>query len=273
MSNDILISSEVEKTLEKILPACKNDVNVISGFCKVQTLKFVDSLVSGNVKKRLLVRFLPSDIASGATDKEIYNYCLNNNWDIFIDHTIHAKTYIFDHIKCIIGSANLTNKGLGLADNSNKEASVCFELDDISYNKILTLYKDSIRLDDELYDYIVSHTDDVEVIQHKKYKALNERIECLFPEDFPTNECDVIELYNLRSYKWLVNYLKEKDNHSAFFGEVTAAIHNSFVKDPRPYRKDIKQHLVDLLNAIKRLSVPEITITRPNYSELISLSL
>ena len=271
MSNDILISNEVEKTLEDLLPNCESDINVISGFCKVQTLKFVDNFVGKKVKKKLLVRFLPSDIASGATDKEIYQYCKDNCWDIFVDHTIHAKTYIFDRIKCIIGSANLTNKGLGISDKSNKEASVCFKLDDSSYTKILSLYKDSIRLDDELYEYIISHTDDVEVIKHRSYKVKEYKIECLFPEDFPTNETDIIELYNLKSYKWLINYLKEKSTHSAFFGEITAALHNDFVKDPRPYRKDIKMHLVDLLNTIKRLKISEIVISKPNHSELISL--
>lgn len=269
MSNDILISNEVEATLEIILPQCKKDINVISGFCKVQTLKYLDSLIGSDIKKRLLVRFLPSDISSGATDKEIYEYCKNHGWTMYVDHTIHAKTYIFDKIKCIIGSANLTNKGLGISDNSNKEASVCFELNDDSYSKILTLYKDSVELDDELYNYIISHSDDEEVIKHRKYLFKEEKIECLFPEDFPTGNEDMIELYNLRSFKWLVQFLKQKDNKTSYFGEITAGIHNAFVRDPRPYRKDVKQHLVDLLYCIKRLNISEIEITRPNHSEVV----
>lgn len=271
MSNDVLISNEVEKTLEVILPQCKSDVNVISGFCKVQTLKYVDGLVGNNVKKRLLVRFLPSDISSGATDKEIYAYCKQNGWIMYVDHTIHAKTYIFDKIKCIIGSANLTNKGLGISDKSNKEASVCFELNDESYSKILTLYKDSVELTDELYEYIVSHTSDEEVIKHNKYVFKEETIECLFPEDFPSGNEDLIEFYNLRSFKWLVQFLELKDNKTSYFGEITAGIHDAFVKDPRPFRKDIKQHLVDLLYSIKRLNITEIEITRPNHSEVVKL--
>lgn len=273
MTNNILISSEVEKTLEAILPTCKKDVNVISGFCKVHTLEYLDSLIQKNgIKKRLLVRFLPSDLSSGATDKEIFSYCMSHGWTIFVDYSIHAKTYIFDRIKCIIGSANLTDRGLGISDNSNKEASVCFELDDESYNKILSLYKDSIKLDSALYEYIISHMNDQEVINHKQYRMKNTSIECLFPEDFPTEACDVIDLYNSRSYKWLVNYLGSKNTKSAFYGELAAEIHNVFVKDPRPYRKDIKQHLTDLLSAIKRLNILEVKIERPNYSELISLS-
>ena len=96
-------------------------------------------------------------------------------------------------------------------------------------------------------------------------------MECLFPEDFPDESTDIIELYNLRSFKWLVQYLKSKDTHFAFFGEITSEIHNIFVRDPRPFRKDMKAHLIDLLSCIKRLSVKGISITRPNYSECVLL--
>ncbi len=271
--NNILISSEIETVLEQIIPLCQKDINVISGFCKVHTLEYLDSLiVTQGIKKRLLVRFLPSDLASKATDKEIYSYCRFHGWSIFVDSSIHAKTYVFDRIKCIMGSANLTNRGLGISGNSNKEASVCFELDEESYTKVLSLYKDSIELDQSLYEYIISHINDEDVIMQEQYKAKSISIDCLFPEDFPNDQSDVIELYNSRAYKWLKNYLNTKDDKSAYFGEVASAVHNVFVKDPRPYRKDIKQHLTDLLRIIKRLNISEIKVERPHYSELIKLT-
>ena len=152
---DILLSDEIESVLKSELSICNTEVNIVSAFCKVSTLELLDSFIKPKVKKRLLVRFLPSDIASGATDKEIYDYCIRNNWYIFIDNNIHAKTYIFDHIKCIIGSANATNKGLGVANKSNKEASTFFTLDEESYAKILSLYKDAIVLDEEIYNEII----------------------------------------------------------------------------------------------------------------------
>lgn len=271
MANDILLSEEVENTLSKIIPECKSDLNVISGFCKVSTLEFIDHLINSDIKKRILVRFLPSDISSGATDLEIYDYCKNHNWKMYIDHTIHAKTYVFDKMKCIIGSANLTNKGIGIASTSNKEASAMFEIDDESYTKIMSLYKDSIEIDDELFEYIKNHAEDEEVISRKSYKKLDQKIECLFPEDFPNAETDIIELYNLRSFKWLINFLLSKESKESYFGELASGIHNIFVKDPRPYRKDIKQHLSDLLDAVKRLKINEIKISRPNHSEVITL--
>lgn len=268
---DILLNNELEKELRKNLPECLNDINIISAFCKLSTLIYIDSLINPGVKKRLLVRFLPSDISSGATDKEIFDYCINNNWEVYVDHTIHAKTYIFDKLKCILGSANMTNRGIGLAENSNKEISSFFKLYEDDYSKIMTLYKDSVKLDNDLYNYILSCCDDFEAIKYKKNKNNNLVIECLFPEDFPDKSTDIIELYNLRSFKWLIKYLKKKDSNSAFFGELANEIHNIFVRDPRPYRKEVKAHLIDLLSCINRLSINGISIIRPNYSECVIL--
>ena len=266
---DIILTKEMEELLKVELGKCNEEINIVSAFCKVSTLKLLDSFIKQNIKKRLLVRFLPSDISSGATDKEIYDYCIRNNWDLFIDNDIHAKTYIFDHIKCVIGSANVTNKGIGLVNNSNKEISAFFELNDEGYTKILSLYKDAIALDEEIYNEIISAKDDTIIIRLREFKLKEKKIKCLMSEDFPTELTDTIELYNLKAYKWLVSFLKEKENRQSFFGEITSALHDVFVKDPRPYRKDIKQHLVDLLGCIRRLKIKEIEITHPNHSECI----
>lgn len=270
--NDILISGEVEEKLKVEVPTCAVDFNVISGFCKLQTLKFLDSLCRKGINKKLLVRFLPSDIASGATDREIYDYCKKNGWALYVDYTIHAKTYVFDKIKCIMGSANATNRGIGSADNSNKEASTFFELDDGQYQKVMTLYNDAILLDDALFDFIISQVEDAPVIINiNKRRQYKEEIECLMAEDFPSEGSDIIELHNSKAYKWLKMYLESKQDKSAYFGELSSAIHSVFIKDPRPYRADIKYCLTNLFTSIKVNNDPGIVITRPNYSEKVSL--
>lgn len=271
--DDILISGEVEETLKKEIPECAETFNVVSGFCKLETLMFLDSLCRKGIRKRLLVRFLPSDIASGSTDKEIYSFCKENGWAIYIDYTIHAKTYVFDKVKCIIGSANATGKGLGLASNCNKEASAYFRLDEDQYCKVMTLYKDAVLLDDDLYDLIVSQVDDEEVIKTITAQKLTlKSVECLMAEDFPDENSDIVELHNSKAYNWLVQYLTSKEEHFAYFGELSSAIHDIFIKEPKPYRKDIKYYFANLLENIKKNHDSLIKITRPNYSERVSLA-
>ena len=46
--------------------------------------------------------------------------------------------------------------------------------------------------------------------RHGKFKLKERKIECLMSEDFPSELTDTIELYNLKSYKWLVEFLKNK---------------------------------------------------------------
>ena len=56
-----------------------------------------------------------------------------------------------------------------------------------------------------------------------------------------------------------------------YFGELSASLHNTVVSDPKPYRKDIKKMLANLLNLIEELEMEEIVIDRPNYSQRVSL--
>lgn len=271
MANQIIISSEMETFLTNLLSKCEKEVNIITAFCKVSTLQFVDeNLATKKIRKRILVRFLPSDIIAGATDKEIYAYCLNNGWELYYDHSLHAKTYIFDHFKCIIGSANLTNKGIGLTENNNKEASTFFELNQGEYEKVLSLYKDAMPLDEKQYLMVIESKEDNEFVSINN-RFEDKKIVCLFPEDFPSSETDLVELYTLKSFKWLVGFLTNKDSHRAYFGELTKELHDIFIKDPRYYRKDIKSFLAKLLSTIQKLNVPFINIVRPNHSELVSL--
>lgn len=72
-------------------------------------------------------------------------------------------------------------------------------------------------------------------------------------------------------YKWLKMYLDSKEKKCAYFGELTSVIHNIFIKEPRPYRCNIKNYLSNLLESIKRNKDSSIVITQPNYSEKISL--
>ena len=99
----------------------------------------------------------------------------------------------------------------------------------------------------------------------------NESIECLMREDFPDEDADIIELHNSKAYKWLKSFLASKEEHSAYFGELSSVIHNLFIKEPTPFRKDIKDYLKGLLSSIKNNQDPDIKIERPNFSEKVTL--
>lgn len=91
------------------------------------------------------------------------------------------------------------------------------------------------------------------------------------------NNSDIINLDQLKEsflssklYLWLVHKLA-KENGELYFGRITELLHNDLIDDPRPYRKDVKDLLSNLLNWISDLNIQNIKIERPNYSQKITL--
>lgn len=54
---NILLSDELESQLKATLPLCKSDVNIITAFCKISTLKMLDSLIKEGLEKEYLFVF------------------------------------------------------------------------------------------------------------------------------------------------------------------------------------------------------------------------
>jgi hypothetical protein len=71
-----------------------------------------------------------------------------------------------------------------------------------------------------------------------------------------------------KCYKWLVRVLRE-NNNEMFFGSLTAQLHDCIVNDPKPYRKEVKIYLANMLSLIELLNIETIQIDRPNYSQRV----
>lgn len=56
-----------------------------------------------------------------------------------------------------------------------------------------------------------------------------------------------------------------------YFGELSQNLHNALISDPKPYRRDAKQMLANLLSLIEELGMDETVIDRPNYSQRVIL--
>lgn len=121
-------------------------------------------------------------------------------------------------------------------------------------------------------------------------KLFNPHIETLFsyelPEDFELKSGEYFQFLDesfdgnkeklkevfrwSNAYLWLLDTLRGHDG-CMYFGELSASLHNTVVSDPKPYRKDIKQMLANLLKLIEELEMEEIIIDRPNYSQRVRM--
>ena len=79
-----------------------------------------------------------------------------------------------------------------------------------------------------------------------------------------------LNFINLDLYKWFIKQIKNKDNKSFSFGELSALIHNSLFDDPKPYRKEIKNLQANFFKFLELLKFKNLKIERPNYSQVIT---
>lgn len=299
----LLSTHEVKQKIIDEVSRAADNLQIISAFCKLPAIKFIDENISRPIKqKKLMVRFLLSDILHGATDFELFDYCKANGWQMYVRFDLHAKTYIFDRKRCILGSANLTSKGLGLSLHGNYELSSFAEVDDSDLKKIDTLFDNAILMTDELY---IAMKSDYEIAQSnqtpsKTFKwntgieqKFNPKIDLLFTYDFPStsapnfNDVNSFEFLEMgyipsqeelkqafrwsKAFMWLYNYVSSCPDKTSYFGGVTAALHNTLVNDPKPYRKEVKDLLANTLGWIKALDINEIAIDTPNHSQRIRI--
>lgn len=297
----LLSTHEVKQKIIDEVSRAADNLQIISAFCKLPAIKFIDENISRPIKqKKLMVRFLLSDILHGATDFELFDYCKANGWQMYVRFDLHAKTYIFDRKRCILGSANLTSKGLGLSLHGNYELSSFAEVDDSDLKKIDTLFDNAILMTDELY---IAMKSDYEIAQSnqtpsKTFKwntgieqKFNPKIDLLFTYDFPStsapnfNDVNSFEFLEMgyipsqeelkqafrwsKAFLWLYNYVSSCPDKTSYFGGVTAALHNTLVNDPKPYRKEVKDLLANTLGWIQFLNIDDVTIDVPNYSQRI----
>ena len=295
----LLFSNEILHAVDAELKSAQESVQIITAYCKEKTFAHLNSCVDSDVqKKSLLVRFRLDDIIKGSTDFSILNYAKKNGWNVYIRFDLHAKTYIVDDKRGLVGSANATNSGLSIGQAGNMEMATLVDVESKDIRKINKLFDDAILVDQNLYESLESQIAAIDKSAPTKGymwdKSITElfkpHIETLFsyelPEDFVLQEGEyfsfidktfdgnILEFKDAirwsNSYLWLLTTLEENDG-CLYFGSITEKLHNSLVSDPKPYRRDVKHMLTNLLNLIERLHMDEVVIDQPNYSQRVRL--
>lgn len=295
----ILFSNEILNSVKNELRLATDSVQIITAYCKEASLQYLDECINENVKnKRLLVRFRMDDVLKGSTDFSVLKYALNEGWQVYIRFDLHAKTYVVDNKRGLVGSANATGAGLGLVQGGNMEMATLVDIEPQDIDKIEKLFSNAIMVNDELLHKMQKQIDEIETEQTTARhswdsdvtKLFEPHIDALFSHELP----DKIELVDgeyisfldeqfvgdkerLKNsfrwsniYLWLLSKLKEHEG-CMYFGTITQELHNALISDPKPYRKDVKLMLANLLDLIELLQMEEVVIDRPNYSQRVRL--
>jgi hypothetical protein len=100
------------------------DACMIAPFIKLGALTRVVAILPASVRLTVITRWRPEEIAAGVSDLEVWNLVqARPNSELRLCHELHAKLYRFDD-RCAVGSANLTDAGLGWSKSPNLELLV-----------------------------------------------------------------------------------------------------------------------------------------------------
>lgn len=293
----LLFSNEILDSVKKELRSATNSVQIITAYCKTSSFLYLNGCIDESVhNKNLVVRFRLDDIVKGSTDFDILEIALRNGWNVYIRFDLHAKTYIVDNKRGLVGSANATNSGLSIGKSGNMEMATLVDIEDKDIEKINKLFNDAILVDNDLLEKMKIQIESLSVNEKKETciwdstitTLFNPHIDTLFsyelPEEFDLQDGEYFsfldETYdgNLEkikesfrwsnAYLWLLNILQENEG-CLYFGELTEKLHNAMISDPKPYRRDVKKMLASLLRLIEELEMKEVEIDRPNYSQRI----
>lgn len=295
----ILVSQKILDRIRDELSTSTESFLLISAYCKLPLVKYFDScIVNTSIEKKLVVRFRPDDISSGASDLEIYPYCRDNGWKLFFRMDLHAKTYVFDRLRCIIGSANATCNGMNIGGSGNYEMAAACELSEKDARVLDLLLRGAVEMNETVYHLMKSTVEGQRtIINHSTQwpKEITNMFlpdySLLFAEDFPScthpadatnddlmflnisNNATKEELAEAmcaaKCYLWLLDMIKKQSPQEMYFGTITVALHNALLNDPKPYRKEVKQLLSNLLTWIDELEIDELLIDRPNHSQRV----
>ena len=295
----ILLSNEILDSVKKELQVAEKSVQIITAYCKENSFIFLNNCINPEAKeRRLLVRFRMDDVLKGSTDFSILELGLKYGWEVYVRFDLHAKTYIVDNKRGLIGSANATNSGLSIGKPGNMEMATLVDIESKDLEKIDKLYKGAIKITEPILIEMKKQIDSVDLKEISDTFNWNSDITNLFhpnietlfsyelPDEVTLNPGEYLafidEVYDgdrdrLResfrwsnAYLWLLNALKENDD-CMYFGELSAKLHDTVVSDPKPYRREVKQMLANLLSLIELLEMEEVVIDRPNYSQRVRI--
>src|ERR1700733_4259557 len=118
-----LIKSPWDNLFYDMVSSCKKSIKITSPYVKDNTVSKLLLSKQPAAQISLLTSFKLMNYYSGASDLNALESILNNNGTINNFQKLHSKIYIFDDVKVIVTSGNLTNGGLSY----NYEYGVLFD--------------------------------------------------------------------------------------------------------------------------------------------------
>lgn len=118
--SEIFFHSLGEKLREQ-LSCSETHVDIFSPFITVDALQQSLSELRQGVRVSVITRWKLIDFLLGSASLELFDFCDSKGFALYINSRLHLKTVVIDYRSLLLGSANLTGRGLGLLQPDNYE--------------------------------------------------------------------------------------------------------------------------------------------------------
>ena len=249
----ILTSEEFKTEVELLMSQAKESVTIFSGFIKSSAVHWLKDNLDSSVEVNIIGRLSASDLIKGASDLEIYNICKQLGWNVGILNNLHSKVFIFDNEHLMLGSANLTMRGLSLEGYGNIELGTKLAPSEDDLKRIQTMQEDVIWIDDELYTAMQSELNSFnkEEDQHDSFKWSNNLLDKLQPLDPNIWVQDLFHTHPLDFVESIEDWMSELEDS---FGEEVQDFSSADFAHKKPLQNQ------DIINDISLLRVSPVEI-------------
>ena len=199
----------------------------------------------------------------------------------------------------VVGSGNLTSKGMHLGISGNYELNTVVDADEGAKSLVKEVFLQARPFENSLIDsmeaFLATQSADNLDSSWWPKEMIGEQDRRLFCNDFPQVDFGEVgevegsvwseiklhiennnsvnareELLNSPSFIWLGGVLSEQEREINF-GLLSKLLHDVLADDPAPYRRDVKIYLANLLSFVTKVPDSGVVVRRPRHSQLVSL--
>ncbi len=161
-----MLFKEFNKHYKDFIQNSGREVLIFCPYIQVSSLK---NILDGHKSKvSIITSWKTIDILTGISDLELYPFCKSIGAYLYINQRIHLKVICDSYHSAIVGSANITAKGLGMASNSNHECAVLYEpLDRYQQIYLRSILQESTLINDKEFEIVKKAIEECKTDFHK----------------------------------------------------------------------------------------------------------
>ena len=154
-----IIYRGLEKRVIDCIKCAEHSVTVICPFIKVGTLHRILDARGSSIAVTIICTWKLENFVAGVCDVDLFPYCSRNDIRLLAHNRLHLKAWIFDREKLLLGSANVTDRGLSDSLSSNYEFMVYAQASGVDLDHFDHIRDEATEVDEDIYSRTVNALD------------------------------------------------------------------------------------------------------------------